>query len=52
MATRDCLVTNILQNIVLCVQQKKETYTGLKQQNAKAQISSVEMEYSSVAQKN
>jgi len=25
MATRDCLVTNILQNIFVCVQQKKET---------------------------
>ncbi len=45
MATRDCLVTNILQNIFVCVQQKKET-------KCKAQISSVEMEYSSVAQKN
>jgi len=27
----NCLVTNILQNIFLCVQQKKEIHTGLKQ---------------------
>ncbi len=30
MATVNCLVTNILQNI-FCVQQKKETQTGLEQ---------------------
>jgi len=27
----NCLVTNILQNILFCVQQKKETRTGLEQ---------------------
>ncbi len=27
----NCLVTNILQNIFFCVQQKKETHTGLAQ---------------------
>ncbi len=26
----NCLITNILQNIFFCVQQKKETHTGLK----------------------
>ncbi len=29
MAISNCLVTNILQNIFFCVQQKKETHTGL-----------------------
>jgi len=29
MATVNCLVTNIIQNIFFCVQQKKETHTGL-----------------------
>ncbi len=29
MATVNCLVTNILQNIFFCVQQKKEAHTGL-----------------------
>jgi len=29
MATVNCLVTNILQNIFFCVQQNKETHTGL-----------------------
>ncbi len=29
--TYNCLFTNILQNIFFCVQQKKETHTGLKQ---------------------
>ncbi len=28
---RQCLVTNILQNIVCCAQKKKETHTGLIQ---------------------
>jgi len=27
----NCLVTDILQNIIFCVQQKKEIHTGLKQ---------------------
>jgi len=27
----NCLVTDIFQNIFLCVQQKKEIHTGLKQ---------------------
>jgi len=31
MGSIECLVTNILQNIFFCVQQKKETHTGLKQ---------------------
>ncbi len=33
MATINCLITNILQNtcIFFCVQQKKETHTGLEQ---------------------
>ncbi len=31
MATVNCLVTSILQNIFFCVQQKKETHTGLGQ---------------------
>ncbi len=30
MATSNCLATNILQNALFCVQQKKETLTGLK----------------------
>ncbi len=30
-ATVNCLVTNILQNNVFCVQQKKETRTGLEE---------------------
>ncbi len=30
MATINCLVTNILQNIVFCVQQNKQTHTGLE----------------------
>jgi len=30
-ATVSCLDTNILQNIFFCVQQKKETHTGLEQ---------------------
>ncbi len=31
MATVNCFVTNILQNIFFCVQQKKETHTGFEQ---------------------
>ncbi len=31
MGTRNCLVTHILQNNFLCVQQKKEIRTGLEQ---------------------
>ncbi len=31
MATVNCLVTNIFQNIFFCVQQPKEIYTGLEQ---------------------
>ncbi len=31
MATVKSLVTHILQNILFCAQQKKETHTGLKQ---------------------
>ncbi len=31
MATSNCLVTNILQNIIFCVQWKKEIHTGLEQ---------------------
>ncbi len=30
MATVNCFVTNILHNILFCVQQKKETRTGLR----------------------
>ncbi len=30
MATSKCLVTNILQNILFSVQQKKETHTDLE----------------------
>ncbi len=29
--TVNCLVTNILQDMVFCVQQKKATHTGLEQ---------------------
>ncbi len=29
MATINCLVSNILQNILFCVQQKKETHTSV-----------------------
>ncbi len=29
-ATANCLVTNILQSVFFCVQQKKETHTGLE----------------------
>ncbi len=31
MAIIYCLITNILQNIIFCVQQKKEAHTGLEQ---------------------
>ncbi len=31
MATINCLITNILQNIFFFVQQNKETHTGLEQ---------------------
>ncbi len=31
MAARNCLVTIILQNNFFCVQQKKETHTGLEE---------------------
>ncbi len=31
MATINCLLTNILQNIFFCVQQKKEIHTSLEQ---------------------
>ncbi len=31
MATINCLVTNIFQNIFYCVPQRKETHTGLGQ---------------------
>ncbi len=31
MATINCLVPDILQNIFFCAQQKKESHTGLKQ---------------------
>jgi len=27
----NCLITNILQNIIFCVQEKKEIHTGLQQ---------------------
>jgi len=30
MGSINCLVTDILQNIFFCVQQKKEIHTGLK----------------------
>jgi len=30
-ATINCLVINILQNVYFCVQQKKETHKGLEQ---------------------
>ncbi len=30
-ATINCLVTNILQNVLFCVQQTKEAHTGLEQ---------------------
>ncbi len=29
-ATVDCLVTHVLQNIIFCAQNKKETHTGLE----------------------
>ncbi len=35
MATINVLVTNILQNMFFCVQQKKETHTGLEQVEGK-----------------
>ncbi len=31
MATSNCVVTNIHQNIFFCVQQNKETHAGLEQ---------------------
>ncbi len=31
MTTINCLVTHIIQNIFVCVQQKKETHTDLEQ---------------------
>ncbi len=31
MATGKCLVPNILHNVLICAQQKKETNTGLEQ---------------------
>jgi len=31
MGAVNCLITNILQNILFCVQQKKETHKGLEQ---------------------
>jgi len=31
MGSINCLVTNILQNIFICVQQKKEIHTGVEQ---------------------
>ncbi len=31
MATNNCLVTNIINNIIFCVQQKNETHIGFKQ---------------------
>ncbi len=31
MGTSNCLITNILQNIFFCVQQKKETHTRSEQ---------------------
>ncbi len=34
MATGNCLVTIIFQNIFFCVQRKKETFTGLEQLKA------------------
>jgi len=30
MATVNCLITNILQNVFFCVQQKKETHLGVE----------------------
>ncbi len=32
MATSNCLVNNILQNILFCVQQNKGIHAGLEQQ--------------------
>ncbi len=31
----NCLITNILQNIFFCAQQKKERHTGLEQHEGK-----------------
>ncbi len=31
MATSQCLIANIIQNISFCVKQKKQIYTGLEQ---------------------
>ncbi len=38
MATINCLVTKILQNIFFCAQQKKESHTGLQQLEAEQMI--------------
>ncbi len=38
MGTSDCLITNILQNTFFCVQQKKETQTGLEQLKGEQKI--------------
>ncbi len=44
MATVNCLVTSILQNISFCGQQKKETQTGLGQ--LKGELMTTEFSFS------
>ncbi len=38
MATVNCLVSNILQNIFFCVQQNKEAHAGLERQENESVI--------------
>ncbi len=38
MATVNCLVASILQNIFFCVQQKKETHAGLERHEGEQMI--------------
>ncbi len=41
MAAVSCLVTNIHQNIIFCVQKKKETHRGLEQVEGELMITIV-----------
>ncbi len=42
----NCLITNILQNIFFCAQQKKERHTGLEQLKGKVNIWQLRLKYS------
>ncbi len=45
--TNNCLVTNILQNVFFCVQQKREIHMGLERHEGKSQVRGMDYGYGS-----